>query len=145
MKTWLLIADAAHARVVALKPGGHVEPVPGLTMEEPVPPTRELQSDRAPRTFDSVGYGRHAIERSTAPRRVWKREFARQVAEMIETAAATHAFDRIAIAAPPSMLGDLRAALPKSVADKIVAELPRDLVKTPDSELLAHFPDLPSI
>ena len=40
------------------------------------------------------------------------------------------------------MLGDLRACLSKSLASRIVAEVAKDLVKTPDHEIRSHFGDV---
>ena len=50
-------------------------------------------------------------------------------------------YDRIVISAGPKMLGALRDALPKQVADVIVAELHKDLMKIAAHDLPSHFKD----
>lgn len=50
-------------------------------------------------------------------------------------------YDRIVISAGPKMLGALRDAMPKQLADVIVAELHKDLMKVAAHDLPAHFKD----
>ena len=52
---------------------------------------------------------------------------------------ATAKHDRIVIAAGPKLLGDLRAHLPKTLHAHVVAELHKDLAKTPLHDLPPHF------
>ncbi|MEZ5796592.1 MAG: host attachment protein [Paracoccaceae bacterium] len=47
--------------------------------------------------------------------------------------------DRIVIAAGPKMLGALRDALPKALAGKVAASLPKDLSDVPAHDLQGHF------
>lgn len=143
MKTWILIADAAHARVLeADGVGKPLSRVPDFVLTSPTPAGRELTSERRPRTHDSTGDARHAIEPRTDPRREMKRAFALAVAEKLEAAITAGAFERLVIAAPPVMLGDLRAVLSKAVTNRIVAELPRDLVKVHDGDMRSHFAEV---
>ncbi len=143
MKTWILIADAAHARV--LQSNGHgkpLVPVPQFEMHADLPRSHDLGADRPTRTHESVGTTRHAVEPRTDPHRELKRAFAVLVAERLKEAATAKSFDRLVIAAPPVMLGDLRCALHKQVSDKVAAEVPKDLVKIADQDLRPHFAEL---
>jgi protein required for attachment to host cells len=140
MKTWILIADAAHARV--LQTHGHGKPlipVPDFEMHAELPRSHDLGSDRPTRTQDSMGSSRHAVEPRVDPHRELKRGFAVRVAERLEVAVTANDFDRLVIAAPPTMLGDIRHALHKRVKDLIVAEVAKDLVKIADRDLPPHF------
>ena len=143
MKIWILIADAAHARVLETK--GHGKPlirVPDFEMHAELPRSHDLGSERPTRTHESMGTTRHAVEPRTDPHRELKRAFAVHVAERLEAAVAAKSFDRLVIAAPPAMLGDLRHALHTQVRDKVAAEVPKDLVKIADQDLLPHFADV---
>lgn len=51
--------------------------------------------------------------------------------------------DRMVISAGPKMLGAVREALPKHLADHVGAELHKDLMKVAVHDLPAHFKDLP--
>jgi protein required for attachment to host cells len=52
------------------------------------------------------------------------------------------AYDRLILVAAPSALGDLRAALSPEVRAKVVAEVPKDLTKTPDAAVVEHLSDV---
>ena len=58
---------------------------------------------------------------------------------MLDQRLAAKAFDRLVIVAPPSALGDLRAALSAHMKPHIYAELNKDLTKTPAAELPQHL------
>ena len=75
---------------------------------------------------------RHAIEPRIDPHRELKRDFAKELAEMLDKRLSEKAFDRLVIVAPPKALGDLRAALSAQVKPLVYAELDKDLVKIPD-------------
>ena len=137
IKTCILVADGAHARVYLNNGPGH-----GLTEEKKyarnldVQPSRDIDADRPGRTFDSGGEGRHAMEPPTDAKRQAKQEFHRELAEEIEAAIKAGEFDRLVIVAAPATLGDLRRELSKYVIDKIHGELAKNLIKADGKELL---------
>jgi protein required for attachment to host cells len=141
--TWILIMDAAHADVFAAHGARpQLSLVPGMTLAQHVPAGKELTRERPNRTHESSGTTRHAIEAKEDPRRAFKRAFANEVAERLNLAAVAKAFDQLIVAAPPQMLGDLRTSFSRAVTDRIIKEIPKDLVKIPRDDLLAHL-DLP--
>lgn len=141
--TWILIADGAHARIFSNSgPGKGIVAVKGGVMEGDHRPDDELVSDSLGRSFESSGNMRHAIAPRTDPHRELKRTFAVQLAEMLDQRLAEKAYDRLVIVAPPSALGDLRAALSEHVKPLVSAELNKDLVKTPTVELPQHLAEV---
>jgi protein required for attachment to host cells len=146
MKTWIVVADAAHARALESRgPGKPLRLVPAFAMEQELPPAHELDRERPSRTHESVGEVRHGIEPRTNARRMLKRRFAAHVAEKLEVAHAVHAFDRLVLVAPPEMMGDLRRCLSKSVAELVIADVAKDLVKVPDKDVRQHLDDVVGI
>jgi protein required for attachment to host cells len=140
IRTWVLIADAGRARVLASEgPGKGLAPVEGLALENELPPTHELVRDRQPRSMESVGNMRHPITPRTDPRRKEKRRFAAEIASALEEQLEIRAFDRLVVVAPPRALGDLRDAMPESVRLRVVNEVAKDLTKTPDGEVERHL------
>lgn len=134
--TWLLVADAGHARVYTVDADTRrIERVPLLEFDAPTPKSREIASDRPGRTFDRVGDGRHAKAPPTDPLRYEKERFAREVAHRLERAATTGAFDRLVVVAAPAFLGDLRAVATPPLASRIAQEVAKDLVHVPPHEL----------
>jgi protein required for attachment to host cells len=140
MKTWILIADAAHARVLETSGSGKpLVPVPAFTVSQVLPPSRELGREPPTRTHDSLGDSRHGVEAHSDPRRELKRKFATLIAEKLQAALAVHAFDRLVLVAPPAMRGDLRHTLTKPLAESVIAEIDKDLVKVADHDMRAHL------
>jgi protein required for attachment to host cells len=133
-RTVLLVADAGRARAF-LALGQAVTEIESFAMEEVVPPSRALGDDRPGRTSESVGPTRHAYVATSDPHREVKRSFAGEVAQRLARTADDHNAERIVVIAPPVMLGDLRAAYPAGVKDRLVREIDKDLTKLPAREL----------
>jgi protein required for attachment to host cells len=140
IRTWVLIADAARARVFETRgKGTGLTVVPDMSLDAELAPSHLLGTDRPGRSFESVGRTRHAMESSSDPHREQKRQFARRVAHAVEDRQTAGSFDRLVLVAPAVTMGDLRIALSDKVKAAVVAELVADLTHTPVSELGAHL------
>ena len=140
IKTWILIADGARARVLQNDGPGHgLQEVEGLVFHSDHSATHNLVSDREGRSFSSHDEGRSAIESNSDPHRELKKKFAHELAEMLARSLEQNAYDRLIIVAPPGALGDLRAAISDHVRANVVGEVAHDLTKTPDGELAKHL------
>ena len=142
-RTWILIADGGHARV--LETVGHGNPlkqVPHLALETELPPNRELGTDRLSRSHESVGPTRHAIAPRNDAHRELKRSFAEEIVAALEAQCSAGNFDKLILVAPPATLGDLRQAMGKTLSERVVGEVPKDLVRTPNHEIRAHLADI---
>lgn len=141
--TWIVVTDAAHARFYeTIGIGQKLVERTKLAMTDDITANRDLERDRPARSFDSHGAGRHSMDAAEPPRRAVKRAFAETVASELDRAAAERLCSRIILAAPPAMLGDLRAALKTETRNIVAAELAKDLVKTPVAELRDRFADV---
>ena len=138
-RTWILIADAGRARILAGDGTGGLKQVAGLHFEVDLPRTHDLVSDRQPRSMESVGSARHAISSGIDPHRKEKRRFVESMAAVLEEQLELKAFDRLVIVAPPQALGDFRDALTESVRARVVNEVAKDLTKTPNHEIAGHL------
>lgn len=142
-RTWIVIADGAHARV--FETWGSVyklSPVEDMKMDSDLRPTQDNLTERPGRTNESVGPMRHAIEPATDPRRELKRSFAQNFAKRLDQRYNAKAFDRFVLVAPPRTLGDLRMALSPALRAALQAEVAKDLVKTPQLEIGDHLGDI---
>lgn len=140
VRTWVLIADGGHAKVLEIdaeRRGLEAQADMDMTIE--LPPSRELVSDRPTRTYESKGHARHAKGDKVDPHRELKRGFAKSVGKALQSRLADGRFERLVVVAPPPALGDLREALPKKVRAKVVGEVAQDLVKTPKARLWPHL------
>lgn len=136
-KTWIVVADGAGARLfLNTGPGKGLQELPDGRMRTALETTRSQGSDRPGRVHDRMGEGRHGME----PRVDWheqqKQHFARDLAERLDGAAAEKAFDRLILVAPPKPLGALRAALGAAASRLVTGELPKDLMRASEEEIL---------
>jgi protein required for attachment to host cells len=129
-----VLADGAHARFVEQSAETHAF-VTSSRMDgtERLATLRAEQRDeQAGRTFESATGGRHAVGRED-PYRPAKEAFAADVAERVGELLARHPVEGVVLVAPPRLLRVLRAGV--APAAQVVAELGKDLTKTPDHEL----------
>jgi protein required for attachment to host cells len=134
---WLLVADAGRAQVFALQ-GDRPVAVADESWRGPHKRSRDLVADKPGRAIDVGGLRRHAMEPHTDPVRVAERDFFARIARDLSAAARAGRFDRLVLAAPARALGDLRAALPKTVAARVTAEIRKDLTKATPAEIAAQ-------
>lgn len=140
IKTWILVADGARARILLNDgPGRGVKPGPDKEFEGLNAPSREIVSDKPGRTFDSGGQGRHSKEPRTDPHEHEQRAFHHRLAAYLDGAAKRGEFDRLVVVAPPKALGNLRTELTGAARAKVVGELNKDLTHVPVHDLAAHL------
>lgn len=134
--TRIVVADQSEANFYdrrgrgALKPAGHLAD-PKARLHE-----RELTSDRPGRVFERVASVkgrkdaavRHSVDGGRSPRKHRAEVFARKVVGELRNAQRSGGFDRLVIIAAPAFLGLLRVAMPKTLREAIVREIPKDLV-----------------
>lgn len=143
-RIWILIADAGRARFYeTLGVGKGLKSIESLSLDNELPRSRDAQAGatKPGRGQAAGGIGRHALEPTSDPHRQFKRQFAEEVAAMIDGKLRAGAFDQLVVAAPPAMLGDLRAAYSAPVKHAIKSELHKDLTKIPEAELAGHLKD----
>ncbi len=139
IKTCILVADGAHARVYLNDGPGHgISEMKAYARDIDLKASRDIDADRPGRAFDSGGEGRHAMESPTDSKRHAKDEFARALAEKINAAMTAGDFDRLVLVAAPATLGDLRQHLSKQSSDNIHGEIAKDLTHANDREILAQ-------
>jgi protein required for attachment to host cells len=136
MKTWILVADEARARLfeAGQADGGWVERQ-SFVHPEGRQHARDVVAGHLPRTQDSVGSGRHAIEPHTDLETVEARRFARELATRLEQGRVAQAFQRLALVAPPRFLGVLHATLGDAVERLVVASLSKAVTRESPEEL----------
>lgn len=136
MKTWILVADSARARLFEVglqdgqlfEVGGYANPA---AREKP----SETGHDRPPRAQESVGGARHAIEPHTDPHDKIAEGFAHGLAEILEHGRVEHAYTRLLLVAPPRFLGQLNAALDARVARLVVKTIGKDYTRASPAEI----------
>jgi hypothetical protein len=128
-KTLFVLADGARARFVRRGPSGHFN-----TFDE-IDEAAQLQGARGAPQVRSItpGAGQpYASEEADTAGRL-KARFISRVAERAAEICRRDGFTRVAVAAPPRLVGKLKDELGES--PPLAFALVRDLTKTPDSDL----------
>ena len=134
---WVVVADGEKA-LFLYNEGDALYPTLRVfrEMEQENPPSREQGTDKPGRYSDASSSHRSAVE-TTDWHRIGKERFAREIAARLYAYAHRGRFDALVLVAPPHVLGDLRRELHQEVADRIVAEVPKDLTKHPVDQIEA--------
>lgn len=134
-KTWVLVADGTRARIF-IKKFKELNNVMGQDYIGNNLKDRDIYMDRAGRAFESANPTRHAYEPRTDWHEYQKQLFAKELCSVLEKANENADFDELVIISPPKMLGDIRGFLGKQILSKITAEIPKDVSKFSEHELL---------
>jgi protein required for attachment to host cells len=138
--TWVLVADRARARLFKLVgEGSQLDELRSFANPEARTPTAEMVRDRKPRTQESMGSARHAIEPHTTLEETISERFARELEAVLEEGRVQHRYERLVLVAPPGFLGTLNQALGKQVLGHVVLEVNKDLCAMPPHEIHAHL------
>ena len=99
-------------------------------------------SDREGLEQAAPGEAVSGFEPHTAIADITRDAAARDAIAHLEKIWSTGRFDRIILTAEPQLLGDLRKHLPKALKPAVMAEMHKDLVRTPLDDLPKHFADV---
>jgi protein required for attachment to host cells len=139
-RTWVLVADSAKARAVRWVGNiAPVESVESFNLHYHHQHGRDMMSERPGRTHESQGDTRHAIEPRSDPVREAEHRFVDTVVQELKNRFARNEFDRLVLVAGPTMLGDLRAALPAEIKGVVHGELRKDLTHLTNDQLKEHL------
>lgn len=139
--TWVLVANASHARIF-LNRGCNKGLECLKEMEHPDSRKKgmELVSDKPGRQQQSLAAeARPGMEPDTQPKTVEAQRFARELADFLCEARKQNSFTRLLLVAPPNFLGLLREHLDTQTANLVVETLSKDYTRAGDNELMEHL------
>jgi protein required for attachment to host cells len=134
--TWILVGDGRKALMLRndgtpQKPSLHVVEV---LKDDENPPTHEQGTDRPGRSFQSKSARRSSVEQTDWHEQAEER-FATDIASKLGRAADDNRFEKLILVAPPNTLATLRKKLDAKTAERVVAEIDKDLTKHPVPEI----------
>ena len=131
----ILVGDGQKALFLRNKGTAHrVELVVEQVLERDNPPTREQGTDRPGRSNASVGVARSAME-ETDWHNIAEERFAGELADALYRHSHVKPFEKLVVIAPPKILGSLRKAFHAEVAERVSAEIPKELTSHPVVEI----------
>jgi protein required for attachment to host cells len=138
-KLWYVIADGGRARFVEQDDGGAFRTLSNFVSTELHKRSEELGLDRPARVQESASPARHAVEPKRDLHDAAKEDFIRTVGAELAGLQKEGSFDELVLVAPPGVIRELKDALTKPVAERVVKELHKDLTKVPDHDLTSHL------
>ncbi len=141
IRTLVLVADEEHARL--FEKAAVTEPLVELFSIEKsdFSDTDQSYSDFPGRSSAAPGMAVHAFDRTATEREQERHVFANHVLEATARHLKDGDYRRLAVAAPPKMLGSLRAGMKGPLADIERFELDKNLTKETPENLVARFSD----
>ena len=130
---WILIANAAEARLFAVTGSDAWRLV--TTLEHPLSAakTSDIMSDRAGRVQQRTGPQRSAADPHTTPKGIEADHFARELASLLDVERARYA--QLVLVAPPHFLGLLRSHLSQAVQGALTTCVTHNWTDVPEHEL----------
>jgi len=135
-KTWVLVADGTRAGIF-IKKHNKIDNVLGQDFVGENLQDRDIYMDKPGRSYESANPTRHAYTPRTDWHQYNKELFAKELCEVIEKSSAE--FDDLIIISPPKTLGDIRGHLCKQTLAKVTAEIPKDVTKLTELELVSFL------
>lgn len=127
MTTWILVADESRARLFrAVSRDGGIEEIATIEHPEGRLHTHELTGQRPDSSHTAVGGIHHGFEPRMAAKEKLAREFAHELAGLLEEGRVAHQFDELTLVADPRFLGLLREAIGKDLSRLVTRSLARD-------------------
>lgn len=134
--TWALVCDAVRARIVRDLEDGALKAPGELVSRARSPHLRRFLSDPdLPGPASDLRRRGPSEHDATGPLLDDMREFGRETLIRLDRQFRAGAFRRLALFAPPRMLGILRAELPEALRGVVVHESAVDLVGLPEDAL----------
>lgn len=139
MKTWVIVASAARARVFNVS-GRHQpwDEVLDLVNSDDRLLQQEFSSDRPGRVVDSARGQRHTMDPSVDPKERAATRFAREVVGELRSGLNDKRFEQLIVVAPPHFLGLLREQMDDVLANAVRDEIAKDLTREDAGSLQAH-------
>ncbi|WP_043531014.1 host attachment protein [Litchfieldella xinjiangensis] len=134
MTTYIVVSDAARARVFA-QSAGALQEVDTLVHPESQRHAGDLRTGGKGEVDQSVGDGRNQSDASVTTMEKHSMTFAKEVADYLYQARTQHKADEFVLVAAPKFLGDLRDKLDKPTRDLVTREIDKDLSKASETQI----------
>jgi len=142
-KTWILVADMAHARLFSAETRtSSLDEMETIAHPEGRLHEQALTSDLPGRQMDRTNAGRHAVGDKGDIKKQEAIDFARHISHHLEKAHHKNNYRELIVVAAPSFLGLLRSQMNRTISKMVSWELPKNLVKQDVKSIRQHLPDI---
>lgn len=139
MSRWVLVADNSHARLMNYR-SKRLEPLDAIDHPAGRLYNRDINSDGQGRSDRSAGRTRGSdYQPLHDAKKHISEQFVKQLCQKLNQAKLQGEFDELYICAPPTMLGRLRAKMPRTVSQCVQKEVAKDLVGADDNQVMSNL------
>lgn len=144
--TWLVVADNSKARIFSVESRmGPIEEIESIVHTEARLHEQDMTSD-LPGRGNGNGVGGHAYQDEVSPKEQENINFAKKIANELDTARKENKFKQFVLVAAPEFLGKLRTEFTAQTQKLACYELAKNLSHLNAKEIRAHLPErLPSL
>lgn len=145
--TWLVVADNSRARIFCMESRtSPIEEIKSIVHTEARLHEQNMTSDLPGRGNGSAGAGGHAYQDEVSPKEQENINFAREVANELDSARKENKYKQFVLVAAPEFLGNLRNQLNAQTQKLVCFELAKNLSHLNAAEIRKHLPErLPSL
>ena len=101
----------------------------------------ELTADLPGEGFDGKNKGQHSLVSKTSHKDKEAQDFAKELGEILENGRLKSQYDQLVLCASPHFLGLLRQQITSLTNSRVVAEIDKNLIKSPPAEIERHIHD----
>lgn len=138
-KQWILVADAAAARLFSRENAGALSRVAALYHDDSRKHEGDLRTGGKGEVEDSAAHGRHQADPQTRTAEKHGDIFAKKVADKLKAGCNQQQFDELVLVAAPQFLGRLRDHLDSPVSQRVAATIDKDWTNQNDVEIGRHL------
>jgi protein required for attachment to host cells len=140
--TWLVVADNSRARIFSTDTHmGPITELDSIVHTEARLHEQKMTSDLPGKGSGKGGNGRHAYEDETSAKDQENINFAKEVANELDTARKEDKFKQLILVAAPEFLGNLRNQLNAQTQKMTCFELAKNLSHLSTEEIREHLPE----
>ena len=143
MNTWILVADAAHARIFNSETAtSAISEIESDIHPQSQQREQTLTSDLPGRQAGGATGSHHSVSSKTSPKEHEASEFAKVLCRHLEVEHNAQKFRQLIVVAAPAFLGLLRAEMSKNVSRVVTLEIDKDIVEQDVSSIRGQLPEV---
>ncbi len=127
--TWILVANASHAKLFRLVQFPKIEPLDSFEHPESRQKVQDFETSRQGQNYDRGGITQHSYQSHTNPKDMEMDKFAKLIGNHLSKSHQNKGFSKLYIIASPSFLGLLRHHLDPKMHNCIVKEIAKDMTE----------------
>lgn len=138
-KQWIVVADAAAARLFSRDSGNALARVDALYHDDSRKHEGDLRTGGKGEVEDSAGHGRHQADPQISTSEKHADIFAKEVVGKLKAGLNDRRFDTLVLVAAPQFLGRLRDHLDSPLSQCVTATIDKDWTHQDDAQIEAHL------